>query len=61
MRIPSQSRSIRGVRRRGASTLEVVITIGVGFPMAVILYLLGCNAMAGYYNLILTLVCWPFM
>lgn len=55
------SRTPRRHRRRGASTLEVVITIGVGFPMAVILYLLGCNAMAGYYNLILTLVCWPYM
>ncbi len=47
--------------RRGMSSLEVVMVIGVTFPVAVMLLLITARACAALYAMISTMVGWPFL
>jgi hypothetical protein len=47
--------------RRGLSALEVVITLGVTFPIAMALYFLGRDACARLFYIVDSLVSWPFL
>jgi hypothetical protein len=55
-------RSSRRLRsRRGLSAMEVVITLGVTFPIAMALYFLGRDACARLFYIVDSLVSWPFL
>jgi len=47
--------------RRGLSALEVIITLGVTFPIAMALYFLGRDACARLFYIVDSLVSWPFL
>ena len=47
--------------RRGLSAMEVVITLGVTFPIAMALYFLGRDACARLFYIVDSLVSWPFL
>lgn len=47
--------------RRGMSSLEVVMIMGVTFPVAVMLLLVTARACAALYAMISTMVGWPFL
>jgi hypothetical protein len=54
-------RRSRRPNRDGLSAMEVVITLGVTFPIAMALYFLGRDACARLFYIIDSLVSWPFL
>lgn len=48
-------------RRRGLSTLEVVLSTGVMMPFAVALYFVGKQACGRLFQIIQSLVAWPYL
>jgi hypothetical protein len=54
-------RRSRRARRQGLSAMEVVITLGVTFPIAMALYFLGREACVRLFYIVDSLVSWPFL
>jgi hypothetical protein len=57
----NRSRRSRRPNRSGLSAMEVIITLGVTFPIAMALYFLGRDACARLFYIIDSLVSWPFL
>lgn len=47
-------------RRRGAATLDYVLTIGIMFPLAVFLFWAAPRIMNLVYEMTCVLISWPF-
>lgn len=48
-------------RRRGLSSLEVVLATGIMLPFAIALYFVGRKACGRLYEIIESLVTWPYL
>lgn len=48
-------------RRRGASTLDYVLVLGVTFPLVAFIVWASPRLIRQVYEMILVLVAWPFM
>lgn len=49
------------VRRRGLSTMEVALATGIMLPFAAGLYFIGKEACGRLFQIIQSLVTWPFL
>ena len=48
-------------RRRGMSTLQAVASLAVTFPMAWVLYLMAEKSLGNLYQIISSIVGWPYL
>jgi hypothetical protein len=48
-------------RRRGFSTLDYVLAVGIVLPLLVVIWPMGRRAMQLVFEMTTTLVAWPFM
>lgn len=56
------SRTVRiGRLRRGLSSLEVVLATGIMLPFAIALFFVGRRACGRLYEIIESLVTWPYL
>lgn len=53
--------NIRRLRRRGASTYEAVIATGITLPFAAGLFFIGRAACGRLYQIIESLIAWPYL
>lgn len=53
--------NFRSRRRRGVAPLEAVISAGLVFPFAVVMFWLGVKICAVFHHVVGTLVGWPYL
>lgn len=58
-RLPDLER--RGCRRAGVATLDYVLVLGIILPLAAIVIPAGKRILELVYEMICTLIAWPFM
>lgn len=59
-KIPSRKLRHRS-RRRGLSPLEVVLATGIMLPFAIALFFVGRRACGRLYEIIESLITWPYL